>query len=45
MNTQLDTIFGKIKNQISANLPLKHFTLSLINMYINDQVKSACQPN
>lgn len=32
------TIFGKIENQISANQPLKHFTLSLINMYINDQV-------
>lgn len=32
------TIFGKIKNQISANQPLKHFTLSLINMYIHDQV-------
>lgn len=30
------TIFGKIENQISANQPLKHFTLSLINMYIND---------
>lgn len=32
------TIFGKIENQISANQPLKHFTLSLINMYIHDQV-------
>lgn len=32
------TIFGKIENQISANQPLKHFTLCLINMYIKDQV-------
>lgn len=32
------TIFGKIENQISANQPLKHFTLRLINMYIHDQV-------